>query len=178
MKIETEIPDISRDEIIEAMARQLIGQFADAHDYETGPYTEYRETKLGAAMKQYLDKRIEVLAETLVREKFDQVIADRIAKAVDQVLEEGWVKTDEYGSARGPKVDLKARISDYLNEKDRYTSPNLRRIEQQVKSAVDATLASEFKKEVDSAVKSLRTQLNAAVSDKFVSAIKQAMGVK
>jgi AcrR family transcriptional regulator len=178
MKIETEIPDINRDEVIEAMARQLLTEWHEELDEETGPTRYRRETKLGAAMKQFLEKKIDGLAETLVRERFDTVIAVRISAAVDEVLAEGWVKTDEYGGARGPKVDLKARISEFLSQKDRYSSPNLNVIDKAVKDAVDKTLSGSFKTEIDAAVKSLRAQLDAAVSDKFVNAIKAAMGVK
>lgn len=177
MKIEFEIQDINRDEVIEAMARQLLVEWHEENDPETGPTTYLRETKLGDAMKRYLDQKIGDFAESLVREKFDEVIADRIASAVDDVLAEGWTKTDEYGSARGPKVDLKARIGSYLSEQDRYSS-NQNVIDKAIKAALDKTLAGDFKKEIESAVKSLRSQLEAAVSSKFTDAIKTAMGVK
>lgn len=178
MKIETEIPDISRDEVIEAMARQLLGEWHEETDPETGPGRFYRETRLGVLMKQYLDKKIEGLADTLVREQFDIVIKDRIAKAVDDALATGWTKTDEYGSPRGPAIDLKARVGEYLNATDRYRQPYKTFIEEQVAKAVEKTLGGEFKKEIDAAVKSLRGQLDAAVSSKFTDAIKAAMGVK
>lgn len=177
MKIETEIPDISREEVIESMARQLLTEWHEEFDEETGPTGYRRETALGAAMKQFLEKKIDGLAETLVREKFDEVVGMRIANAVDEVLAEGWVKTDEYGGARGPRVDLKARIGEFLSKKDRYDSHH-NVIDKAVKEAVDKTLSGSFKTEIDAAVKSLRSQLDAAVSDKFVSAIKAAMGVK
>lgn len=178
MKIETEIPDINRDEVIEAMARQLLGEWHEEHDEETGPGLCYRETRLGAAMKQYLDKKIEGLAETLVREKFDETVSARIATAVDDVLREGWQRTDEYGMPNGQKLDLKARIGSFLNERDRYRSPNAPRIDEMVKSAVEKTLSFEFKKEIDAAVKSLRAQLDAAINGKFTEAIKAAMGIR
>lgn len=178
MKIETEIPDINREEVIEAMARQLLGEWHEEVEHDVNAsYMRHYPTKLGAAMKKYLDDKIEGLAQTLVREKFDQVIQDRIAAAVDAVLKEGWVKTDEYGSARGPAMDLKGRISEYLNHHDRYSSGG-KRIEGIVKEHVEKTLSGELRKEVDAAVASLRAQLNAAVSNKFVEAIKAAMGVR
>jgi hypothetical protein len=178
MKIETEIPDINRDEVIEAMARQLLTEWHEEVDEETGPTRYRRETKLGAAMKQFLEKKIDGLAETLVRERFDEVVGMRIANAVDDLLTEGWSKTDEYGSVRGPRVSLKDRIGEHLSQKDRYSSPSLNVIDKAVKDAVDKTLSGSFKTEIDAAVKSLRAQLDAAVSDKFVNAIKAAMGVK
>lgn len=177
MKIETEIPDINRDEVIEAMARQLLGEWHEETDPETGPTRYWRSTKLGEVMKKYLDDKIDGLANVLVREKFDEAIGMRIANAVDEVLAEGWTKTDEYGSARGPKVTLKDRIGEYLGQRDRYSS-NQNVIEKAIKEALDKTLSGSFKTEIDAAVKSLRAQLEAAVSDKFTSAIKAAMGIK
>ncbi len=177
MKIEFDIADIDRDEVIDAMARQLLNEWHEETDPETGPTRYRRETKLGASMRQYLDQKIDGLADTLVREKFDQVVGERIVAAVDEVLREGWTKTDEYGSARGPKVTLKDRISEFLSQRDRYSS-NQNVIDKAIKESLDKTLSGDFKKEIDAATKSLRAQLDAAVSDKFVSAIKAAMGVK
>lgn len=177
MKIETEIPDINRDEVIEAMARQLLTEWHEEIDPETGPTRYQRISKLGESVERYLKKTIDETADKMVRAAFDESISARVSAAVDEVLAEGWSKTDEYGSPRGPKVDLKARISEFLLQKDRYNS-NGNVIDVAIKQAVDKTLSGAFKSEIDGAVKTLREQLNAAVSDKFVVAIKSAMGVK
>jgi hypothetical protein len=44
VKIETEIPDINRDEVIESMARQLLTEWHEETDPETGPTMYRRDT--------------------------------------------------------------------------------------------------------------------------------------
>src|SRR5689334_11401337 len=97
-----------------AMAEKLLAetQEYDVDDPDGPPPKQYWERKqIGKQLRLYLDKRITELAETMVRERFDEVIHERIAAAVDEVLRDGWVKTDEYGDRNGEVIDLKGRIS-------------------------------------------------------------------
>jgi hypothetical protein len=177
VKIETEIPDIKREEIIEAMARQLLTEWHEESDPEMGPVSYPRATKLGEAMERYLDDKIDTLATKLVNEAFDAAIRTRIGEAVEETIREGWIKTDEYGAPRGKRVTLKDRVGEILNERDRYHSPSDTHLDARVKKAVDEVMTGAFKKEVDGAVAKLRAQLDAAVTGKFTDAIKKAMGL-
>lgn len=181
MKIEIEVADIRREEVIESMAAQLLTEWHDENDDETGPTRYRRETNLGRDLKAFLEKKIAGLAETLVREQFDAVIHERIAKTVDDVLAAGWVRTDEYGNAIGSdRLDLKARISKLISDKQRdgYGGPQYTLSEKLIKEAVEKTLTRELNHEITAARNSLKAQLDAIVSGKFAETLKAAMGVK
>ena len=182
MKIETEIPDINRDEVIEAMARQILTTWVDDIDLDTGETSRSpRPTRLGLAMRSYLDEKIGKLADALVREQFDAVIKGRIGATVDAVLVEGWPVTDGYGNARvSQRVDLKGRISEALTEKhgDGYSKPKLTIVEQLIRDEVSRLFSREFNAEVEEARKVLREQLGSAVAGKFAETIKAALGIR
>ena len=181
MKIEIEIADINRNEVIEAMASQLLTEWHDEDDPETGPTRYRRESNIGRDLKRFLEQKIAGLAETLVREQFDAIIHERIAKTVDQVLAEGWMRTDEYGNAVGDqRLDLKARISKLISDKqsEGYGGPKYTLSEKLVKEAVEKTLTRELNDEIAKARTSLRAQLDTIVNGKFAEAVKAAMGVK
>ncbi len=180
MKIEFDIQDISRDEVIESMARQLLVEWHEETDPESGPQTYRRQTKLGEQMKHYLDSKIAELADVLVREQFDKVVIQRIAAQVDAVLAEGWQVTNQYGEARGPKVDLKGRITELLLKPGRDSYGNgesMTPIDRQVKAAIDGLIGKEFAKDIETARKSLKAQLDASVAAKFTDTLKKALGL-
>jgi len=175
MKIEVEIADISRQEIVEAVARRVLGQ--DRRDDE-GP----QQSSIEILFRRLLESQIKGLAESLVREKFDEVIASRIDYAVDTVLSEGWACTDGYGNVLllGQKVDLKGRIAQQLEKMsgEGYSKPRLKHIDRLVIETLEKTLQMEFKPAIDAARKALRDQLDTAVMTKFAEAVKSALGIR
>lgn len=176
MQITTEIPDISRDEVIEAMARQLLTEWHE-DDPETGPHAYPRASKLGEQMKRYLDDKIAGLADVIVREQFDVAIKDRINAAVDEALAEGWQKTDSYGCAVGPKIDLKGRISEALTKPDGgYGRPTL--VDMKIKESVTKALDQSFAAEIEAAKKRVRAEIEGVLSGKVTEALKGALGIR
>jgi len=174
MKIEVEIADISRQEIVEAVARCVLGQ--DRRDEE-----EPWQSSIEILFRRLLEAQIKGLAESLVREKFDEVIGSRIDHAVDTVLSEGWPCTDGHGNALlGQKVDLKGRIAQQLEKMsgDGYSKPRLKHIDRLVIETLEKTLQMEFKPAIDAARKALRDQLDTAVMTKFAEAVKSALGIR
>lgn len=180
MNININIPDITRDEVVEAVAGKLLGQWTEEIDHETGPDRVYRKTSLAKSMETRIQTRIDQIAEEAIRAHFDEAIKARIVETVDKVLAEGWQVTNQYGEARGPKVDLKARITELLTKpaNDGFGGKAVTEIERQVKKAVDEGLAKELGKEVEAAKKSLRAQLDSAVNGKLAEAVKAAMGIR
>jgi hypothetical protein len=172
MKIETEIPDISRDEIIAAMASQLLGEW-DRED----PEAHWRGNTLGGAMRKYLDDKIAELAADMVRDQINDTVSARIEAAVDVVLAEGWQVTNEYGEPRGPKVDLKARISSLLTTSSRDYNGTGTLIERTAKAAIDAALAKDFREVIDGAKKKLSDEIDAVVGAKLRETLARALGL-
>lgn len=177
MKIEFEIGDINRDEVIGAMAERLLNTWSS--DDQGNAYS--RRSELGEALGRAVKERINAIAESMVREKFDAVIADRITSAVDAVLADGWYETDSYGGRKGDRHDLKARISKALTEPRRDSGGYSRKpsiLDERLDEAIKAALNGEFAEVIKKATTDLRARLDATVTQKVAEAIKSALGVK
>lgn len=177
MKLEFDITDITREDLVNAMADKLLTTYV--REEETNS-TYPTHSPLADQMRKLIDQKVSEIAESHVRADVDNEIQDRVALAVDAVLAEGWQATNTYGEPRGPKVDLKGRVSEVLltATRDGYSGNAMTPIERQVKAAVDGLISKEFAKEIEAARKSLREQLDVAVSAKFVETLKTAMGLK
>lgn len=181
MKIEAEIADIDRDEVIEAMARQLLTRYSMEYESDTGvPYEQPHKTPLNRAMRALLERKIDLLAQTLVRERFDRVVTERIAAAVDVVLDNGWTATDNYGNAKGPRVDLRGHISELLHDKksEGYNKPSYTLAERLVTDKVSEVFSKELNKEIEAARAALRVQLDGMITTKFAETLKAALGLR
>lgn len=178
MKLEFEIGDITREALIDAMAERLLLQVV--YDEETGG--SYRDhSELGRKMGRALERRIDELATERVRECFEEVIKARIAATVDEVLAEGWQRTDRYGNRQdAERLDLKARISEMLAEKkhDGFGRQPISLAEEVVQKTVEGVLTRELQNEIEKARTALRAQLDAVVAGKVAETIKTALGLR
>lgn len=180
MKIEFEIRDIERGEVIEAMARQILTVMVKEHDPEYGANEYPDRSELAKLLAKGVGQKIERLAAEAVREHFDATIKARIESTVDEVLAEGWRKTDSYGNATGDRVDLKGRINEVITTKvrDGYSGPQYTLSEKLVADSVKEVMTSGLKHELEAARKSLRDQLDTAVTAKVAATIKEALGLR
>ena len=171
MKLEFEIKDIDRDEVIYAMAQHLLRRWSD--DDGESP------TDLGRSLANAVSQRITKIADEVVRQHFDDTIRERIAAAVDTVLAEGWYESDGYGGRRGDRIDLKARINVAMTAQrgDSYSrKPSI--LQERIDEAVKATLDKEFEPVIKQARETLRKQLDAAVMTKVTETVKAALGLR
>lgn len=176
MKLEFDISDIAREHLVDAMAEKLLTQYV--RDEDTGG--AYRDhSPLARQMKEALEQRIDELAAEQVRDCFDEIIKARIVAAVDEVLAEGWRRTDEYGNPRGDKLDLKGRISEHLtkHQSGGYGREARTFVDELVHKTVESVFTRELQGELEKARKSLRAQLDAVVAGKVAETIKQALGL-
>lgn len=183
MKIEFEIKDIERDEIVDAMARQMLTEMvSEEMDPEEGGgvHTYVRRSQLADDLRKSINAKISDLAENAVRECFDSAIKERIAATVDEVLEAGWVKTDGYGNPKGERTDLKGRINEVITEKKshRYGQPEHTLADRLVVAKVEELFHGELGKEVEAARLKLRQQLDTVIAGKFAETLKSAMGIR
>lgn len=176
MKLEFDISDITREDLVNAMAERLLTTYV--REEETNS-TYPTNSPLADQMRKLIEQKVSEIAESHVRADIDNEIQERIALAVDAVLAEGWQATNTYGEPRGPKVDLRGRVSEVLLTATRdYSGSPMTPIERQVKAAVDNLISKEFAKEIEAARKSLREQLDTAVSAKFTETLKTALGIR
>jgi hypothetical protein len=176
VKIEIDVPDVTEARLVEQMAETLLAEH-DQYDEDGEPVADrWSRKKIGQQLRSYLDRKIAEMHETMVREHFDTVVKQRIEAAVDEVLQQGWTKTNEYGSAVGPKMMLRDRISEVLQSRDRYNSRNY--IEEHVKAAADKLLAQEFAPLIKEAGVKLREMVDRAVLEQLAATVRGALGLK
>jgi hypothetical protein len=175
MKIEFDIKDIERGEVIDAMADQLLSRWA-SHE---GEDTRRGRHELGESLRKAVSERITKLADEVVRKAFDAEIKQRISAAIDTVLAEGWYETDNYGSRKGERIDLKGRIGKLLTEArgdnyNRSASLLAERLEANIKTSLD----KEFAPVIAEAKATLRERLDTSVMKTVADTIKSALGLK
>lgn len=179
MKVECEIPDIRRDEVIEAMAAQLLGALYEGDEDDPQPRQTYDRKQIGKHLRVYFDKKVATLADAAVRAAFDETIRSRIAEAIDEVLRVGWQATNEYGEGRGERLDLKARIGVLLTQSrgDHYNrTPSL--LDAAVKSATEGFLGKELQPVIEGAKANLKKCLDATVMKTVADTITNAVGLR
>lgn len=182
MKIECEIADIRRDEVIEAMAARLLGceyEHSGDPDDPTPPPDRWDRKAVGKHLRVYFEAKVAELADQAVRRVFDGLIRARIAAAVDAVLADGWQETNSYGERTGAKLDLKGRIGKLLTEArgDSYNrNPSI--MDATVKAAVEGFLGREFQPLIDAAKEELKKCLDVKVMKTVSDTITNAVGLR
>jgi hypothetical protein len=176
-KIEIDIPDIERSEVVDALASKLLHRWSADDDGEG----HCVDSSLGKAMQKALTARIDAIAAEVVRRHLDDAIHSRIAAAVDAVITEGWYESDGYGGRKGERIDLKARINKALTEPRRgdggyNNKPSI--LQERLDKAAESMLDAEFKTVVEQAKTKLRAQLDGAVMAKVATSIKEALGLR
>ncbi len=73
--------------------------------------------EVSSAIKEAVEKQVNAAIKETIAGLTDDDIKARLSNEVDIVLEEGWRETDNYGSACGPPISLKDRISKMLGAK-------------------------------------------------------------
>lgn len=171
MKLEFEIQDIDRQEIVDAMARQLLTRRDRDGDEVSTP--------LGDLLKRSVDVRIDALANEIVCQQFDESLKARISAEIDRVIEEGWYESDNWGGRKGERLDIKARIGKVLTEQrgDVYSrKPSL--LQERIDEAIRRFMDKEFDQIVNEAKNKLRKSLDDKVITTVTESIKNAIGLK
>lgn len=180
MKIEFEVRDITREEVVEAIASAMLKQMVSEWDDFAGSYERVAKSPLAEQLEKLIDAKVTEVTTDMVRACFDEKIHKRIADTIDEVLAVGWVKTDNYGNATGASLDLKGRINEIITEKKStgYNRESRTLAEKLVAEKVHEVLTRELNAEIEKARASLRSQLDAVVAGKVAETIKQALGLR
>ncbi len=151
--------------IIAVAANKLLG--IDVPDESEKGY--HRADKV----RELLTKRIEAAVSARVEAfTFDQVDVE-----VRKVIDEGWKRTDEYGTPVGEKLTLKDRVSQILNSrKDNYKRET--RVEELAREAIETALKKVFDAEIEKARISFRAQIDGVLQAKLRESLAGALGLK
>jgi hypothetical protein len=184
VKIDIEIPDITQQAVIEAMAARLL---ADTYEHDDSdpdnpdptPRFNWDRKRIGHHLRTYFEAKVAELADQAVRRVFDEAIRDRIYAAIDAVLAEGWQETNGYGESTGAKLDLKGRIGKLLTE-TRGDSYNRQKsvLGEHTEKAVESIVAKEFQPVIDAAKAHLKTCLDEKVMKTVSATIANAVGLR
>lgn len=173
MKLEFDIDDINRNEIIDAIARQLLTKYRGLDGESDTP------SDLSRSLEHAVKQRIETIATELVRERFTEAIDERIRAAIDAVIADGWYDTDYHGGRVGERKDLRARINKELTAKrgDAYRSePSI--LDKHIQEAIKTCLDKEFKSTIEAAKATLKAKLDEKVLASIAEGIKTAIGLR
>lgn len=181
MKIEIEINDINRDEVIERMAARLLGfdyQRDDDPDSPdpTPPLSRWDGKQIGKHLRLYFEGKIKETVDQMVSDAIDQQIRDTIAASVAKIVEEGWQTTDEYGRVTGTRT-LKSIVLDSLTRKggdyNRQTIAD-KVAEETIRKALHESFGAEIKR----AQETFRKEIDNVVAAKLTESIKTALGLR
>jgi hypothetical protein len=164
---------------------ELFADIPENADYEVGldGMTPVEQAVIQLAARQLAERfqnQVKRELNTLVYEKSEKMIQERLEREIDAALAEGWQKTDHYGAKSGPVLTLRDRISEVLTKaEDRYGSNGgMRWIDARVKEAVAHFVATDFKAELAEAKERLRGMIDDAVMGQLRDALKNALGFR
>ena len=170
---------VDEDQLLDRVAR-MIAHEAEYQDSEGEWHS--RASTLAAKVQKLVVDRVKVAVDAAIKAEVNDAIKRvteaHITEAVSAVLAEGWQKTDEYGTPKGPRMGLKDRIVEFMTAKDGYYSDQKRRIDKLVEDSVKAAFDAEFKKEIEAAKTKFRELLDNSIQTKFAEAVKAGLGLK
>ncbi len=85
-------------------------------------FTAGNEARVENALREAAREAVGDEARAHVREVADQAITDHLYEAVAHTIEEGWQRTDSYGSPRGERMGVKDRVGEMLTKASRHGS--------------------------------------------------------
>lgn len=134
-----------------------------------------------SAIERQVEAAIEHQVADAVREAVTGIVdgigRERISKAVDQVLAEGWQKTNDYGERVGASITLKDRIGEILRAHDRYSGRGSY-IDERVKERVDNALNKDLKADIEAARNKFKTEVDAVLTATIREALAKNLGLK
>lgn len=162
---------ISEESLVDRIASQLRGaMFTDDID-PTG-----RNLNLENKVRKVMIDQVREATNVAVQ----RITEEHIETAVKACLDEGWRKTDQYGSPTGPKMTLKDRISETLNKlTDRYGSHNGKLlVDSLIESGITAAMNAEFAPAIAAAKVKFVALLDGSLTQKLTEALKSGLGLR
>lgn len=154
---------VSREEIAQLVAAgRLLAQMSNG----------YRDSGLHETAKKAVARAVRRKIEV----EADRLIGEGLAPIVNDLMVNGWDKTDEYGRSSG-KVTVRSLIVAYLTNTDRYGDRKTK-MEQWVDDIVKEAMKAELAPLIEEAKKRIRTALEGNVTEAIRSALLAGMGLR
>ena len=144
--------------------------------YEAGQVREWLDEQIGRQLSGKLDERIRGAVEAHVSKLVEEITRERVSKDIDAVLEKGWAETNTYGEPTGKVFTVRDRVNSYFNSGSSYGRDSL--VSRWLRESIDRDLKKAVEEETAAAKAKLRQMFDEALTGKFATTIREALGVK
>jgi hypothetical protein len=185
--VSIQIPDITQEQVIEAMAARLLGEQYqrddefDPDDPTPRPASAWDRKAIGKHLRQHFEARIKETVQSMVKDALDDAIRQTIATQVRAIMEEGYQPVDDRGRPSGARRTLRDIVLDALTVRVRrnsYSSDTVTVAERVTADTLEEALKRDFGKEISDATTRFRQQVDALIQGKFTETIKAALGMR
>ena len=121
-----------------------------------------------------IEKKVDEKLEAAVDAAFSEAIKARVQRAVDEVLEKGFPKIDEYGRNTGTKP-LAERVAEELGRRGTYDRRD--RFAEMVSERFGRLLDKALAPHVERAEEEFKGQVDAVIKAKLAETLKTALGL-
>lgn len=139
--------------------------------------TEYIRAAVERCVQGAVDSAVNDAVSEAVQAQVDKIGRDRISKAIEQVLSDGWQKTNDYGENTGAKIGLKERIGKILTDRDRYSGNGVY-IDELIKRQVQEALNKDLKADIQAARDRFKAEVDAVLTATIRDALAKNLGLK
>lgn len=147
-------------------------------EVDTDHIQDVIERRIAEKVQEQFDSVFDDVIRQRVTELVDGITRKQVEKAVTDALDEGWQATNSYGEAVGPKVGIKGRLGEMLTKNVGDYNNRMTQADKLAKEVIDATLRSEFGKEIKAAQERFKKALDAEIAERFTATIKSALGLR
>lgn len=137
--------------------------------------------EIAGDVKREIQDRLDDAVRGAIKGALDeQLLAltiEKLRPLIDEIVAEGWQKTNDYGDPVGPRVGLKERISEQLQKTDSWGSrePWVTKF---VREAIEKELHGELGQELKKAKETIRSTVTGLVQQKLNETLAEALGLR
>lgn len=167
--------EIGRAELLQQMAQLALDRMFRKYSggsYDEEPYDYVDDSELGKLLRDEVRKTIRARVE----ERVQAITDERIGAELDQLLAEGWTKTDNYGRPTGSKFTLRDHALSLLTTTDSYNRESY--VDRSCREHVQEALSKTLKPEIDALKAKAKDALNSGFEAAIRVALAQGAGLK
>lgn len=162
MRVNVELPDYDRD--IDSIVQRAVSEALHGEGYEGS-----------------LDDRIEEAITTSVRDSLrdvaERLIEQRVRAEIENVMLEGWQRTNQYGEPTGELATVSSLIRDALTKESGDYHRRETMAAKLTRELLETTMRSEFDKEIKAARQAFRDKIDAVLAGHLTDALRKAVGL-
>lgn len=140
--------------------------------------TDYIQAAIDREVSAAIEHAVADAVSEAVSALVEKIGRERVSKAIDQAMSDGWAKTNSYGEPlTGTRITVKDRISEILHAKDSYSSRGTY-IDETIKRRVDEALSKDLKADIEAARNKFKAEVDAVLTATIREALAKNLGLK